>query len=226
MANLAKTNRGGGGSALAKNAQGVYCDGAIEVTADGLRVRWQHLRVPPHTYEADFAWLTLRHGAVSLFFAKEDVGTPGELRSRLEIRYPVEKFCKHLWGNSRDFHARLKKQPVWPASSDRSAVQPEEWKAQKDHSQRANFEYMAQYGSDGSIDFYYLVPQGVARLAGGFGGEGLRMEPVVRIQLTSQELLHLLDEAEPLAQSLEPGLPQEPDDDEADQAGVGKGVSQ
>lgn len=214
LANLAKQKRVEGLAAI-KTAQGVYCDGAIEVKGDGLRVRWQHLREPQRVYEADFAWLTVRHGAVSLFFGKEDVNEPGKLRSRLEIRYPVEKFCHHLWDNSRDFHERLKKSPAWPANADRRGVEPETWKAQKDHSERANFEYMANYGSEASIDFYYLVPQGVARLAGGFGGDGLKMDPVVRVQLTAQELLHLLDQAEPLATTLAAGLPDEVRDDNA-----------
>jgi len=49
-------------------------------------------------YDADTAWVEeLSTGDVRLFFAKRDRNDSGQLRSRLEIRYPVENLVGHLW---------------------------------------------------------------------------------------------------------------------------------
>jgi len=194
------------------SAEGVYQDGALEVTGDGLKVNWSRLNDPDRLYEADFAWIRIRHGAVSLFFGKEDLDKSGSLRSRLELRYPVEKFVKHFWENSRDFHARLRKVPDWPGRSDRASYNPESMPSQKDHSERVNFEYMAHFGSEACLDFHYLTPGGVARLAQGLGGSSLKILPVARVQVTTSELLFLLDAAEPIAMELTAGLPHDAPD--------------
>jgi hypothetical protein len=203
--------KGETGLARLASARGVYQDGALEVVGDGLKVNWARLREPERLYEADFAWSQVRHGAVSLFFAKEDLDLPGSLRSRLELRYPVEKFLKHFWGNSREFHARLRETPLATSAgrSERASLRVESMHSAKDHSERVNFEYMAHFGTEASLDFYYLTPSGVARLAQGMGGDSLRILPVARVQITTEELLFLLDAAEPIARELAANLPRE-----------------
>lgn len=192
-----------------RSAIGAYQDGAVEVVADGLKVHWAKLRVPDRIYEADFAWIKLRHGAVSLFFGKEDLDTQDTLRTRLEVRYPIEKFLNHFWKNSRDFHRVLRQLPDWPIDRGREEVSPERMRALKDHSEAANFEYMARYGSEAVLDFYYVPPSGIARLAQGMGAAGLRVDPVVRVQTTMRELLRLLNAAEPVAAELAGEMPKE-----------------
>lgn len=192
-----------------RSAIGAYQDGAVEVSAEGLKVHWAKLRVPDHVYDADFAWIRVRHGAISLFFGKEDLDTPKTLRTRLEIRYPIEKFINHFWKNSREFHRTLKQLPTWPVNPGRDLIAPMEMRALKDHSESANFEYMARYGSEAVLDFYYVPPSGIARLAQGMGAVGLRVDPVVRVQTTMRELLRLLDAAEPVVAEQIVHLPEE-----------------
>lgn len=197
-----------------RSAIGAYQEGAVEVVADGLKLNWAKLRIPDRTYEADYAWVKVRHGAVSLFFGKEDLDTPETLRTRLEVRYPIEKFLQHFWKNSREFHGKLRQLPSWPPDEARGTVAPEKMRALKDHSECANFEYIARYGSESVMDFYYLPPSGIARLAQGMGGAGLRVDPVVRVQITMRELLRLLNAAEPVALELASQIPQEFRDDD------------
>lgn len=192
-----------------RSAIGAYQDGAVEVVADGLKIHWAKLPAPDRIYEADFAWITVRHGAVSLFFGKQDLDTENTLRTRLEVRCPIEKFVNHLWKNSRDFHQALRKLPDWPPNPERENLAPEKWKALKDHSESANFEYIARFGSEAVLDFYYVPPSGIARLAQGMGGAGLRVDPVVRVQTTQREVLRLLNAAEPVAAELASQLPEE-----------------
>ncbi len=68
---------------------------------------------------------------------------------------------------------------------------------------------MARFGSEAVLDFYYVAPSGIARLAQGMGSAGIRVDPVVRVQTTRSELLHLLDAAEPLVQELTAQLPED-----------------
>jgi hypothetical protein len=86
---------------------GAYQDGAVEVMAEGLKIHWAKLPTPDRIYDADFAWIKVRHGMVSLFFGKQDLDTENTLRTRLEVRYPIEKFVNHTWRNCRDFHQAL-----------------------------------------------------------------------------------------------------------------------
>lgn len=192
------------------SAVGSYQDGAVEVVAEGIKVHWAKLRIPDKTYEADFAWIRPRHGAVSMFFGKEDLDARDTLRTRLEIRFPVEKFLSHFWKNSREFHEKLRQAGTWPAADNRrSELFPEKMKALKDHSESANFDYMARSGTESVMDFYYISPSGIARLSQGMGAGGIRIDPVVRIQLMTPELVRLLDAAEPLARELTNQLPEE-----------------
>lgn len=115
-----------------RSALGAYQDGAIEVVADGLKLHWAKLQVPDRSYEADFAWIQVRRGAVTLFFGKEDLDSVDTLRTRLEIRYPAEKFLQHFWKNSRDFHQTLRGLPAWPADAARDDCSPERMRAAKD----------------------------------------------------------------------------------------------
>ena len=149
---------------------------------------------------------------MSFFFGKQELDEPGTLRSRLEIKYPPEAFIRQFWYNSRNFHAKLRGLDLPVLLNDRQArisAAPQGMKATADHAERANFEYMCRVGSEGVIDFYYMIPVGIARLAGGFGRERLHLAPVVRIQLTVGEMLYLLDTAEPMVEQLKTAIPED-----------------
>lgn len=132
---------------------------------------------------------------VSFVFAKKRLDNPGRLRTRLEIRYPAEGFARHFWQNSRGFDKKLDEfVSEWPPLPERSSIQMNA-PADKDHSEWANFDYMAFAGSEGVIDFYQLSVPGIAQFAQGQGSAGLRITAIVRVHLTAFELSHLLKKA-------------------------------
>ena len=153
------------------------------------------LPAPSNVYDADFAWIEHRLRAVSLFFGKRDRENTKQLRTCLEIRYPPENLVKNFFGNSREFHEGLKLFAAkWPLDDERNNFDPSRLKSSREHSEWANFEGMAHAGTEASIDFYQMPPTGIARFAKGQGSSGLKLTPVVRVQMDVFELLRLLDD--------------------------------
>jgi hypothetical protein len=166
------------------------------------------LEAPTNLYDADIAWIKHEIGRVSLFFAKRSVSTTGELRTRLELRYPPENLVHHFWRNSRDFHAGLRQfVERWPKDVQGPAVDANSIAAQRDHSEWVNFEAMSHAGTEATIDFYQLPPPGIARFAQGLGSSQLKIVPIVRVQMTTFELVHLLDAAATVVAEVERYLP-------------------
>jgi hypothetical protein len=178
----------------------------VSVAADGsLQINLQEVAAPKKTYDADFAWPQVRLGVVSVFFGKCDLNEDRRLRTRLELRYPLESFVAHFWNNSRTFHAGLRRScenlPGW---QERGTIKPETWSADADHSEWVNFDYVARTGSQGVLDFFYLSPQAVVRFKRGQGTKDLTLQPVVRVNTTTLEILNLLDSSEAIANQYEP----------------------
>jgi len=166
------------------------------------------LPAPDRIYDADLAWIEHQGRAVSLFFAKRLRNSPQRLRTRLELRYSPEHLVVHFWQNSRGFHERLRSYAAkWPPDDAREEIDPAKMDAEHEHSEWTNFEAMAHVGSEACLDFYLLPAVGVARFARGQGSSGLRLTPIVRVQLTIFELLRLLDSAESVVNEVKAYLP-------------------
>lgn len=167
----------------------------IRVGADGsILIESAGLETPANVYDADFAWVERRFEAISIFFAKADRDTAEKLRSRLEIRYPLEAFYRHFWKNSREFHDSLKKnQGIPPNDPLREGLNPEKWPSTKDHSEWVNFDVISRTGSQACFDFFHLSPSGIARFAKGQGTAGLTVAPIVRVLTTTNELYRLMN---------------------------------
>ena len=182
-------------------------DDPITIGIDGsVRINTAKLHSPRNVYDADIAWVVRRRPEfVSLFFAKENVSQPGRLRTRVEIKYPIEPFFHHLWKNSRDFDAAIRKDkfPFNPAPDVSELMRRD---AEKDHSEWANFEIIARSGVHACLDFYLLSPSGIARLAMGGGSDWLEATGVLRVYTTTTELRHLFDEGESIASAVESEL--------------------
>lgn len=189
---------------------------AIEVVDDpvnvglgrSIKIDMAKLLAPTMVYDADCAWIEHRPGSASLFFAKKSRDEKETLRTRLEVRYPVENLVGHFWRNSREFHQKLKAfVDQWPADAARRDVEPSSMKASKEHSEWANFEAIAHAGTEAVIDFYSLAAPGIARFAQGQGSEALVLTPVVRIMTTAFELSRLLDQTAAVIKEIESYFP-------------------
>ena len=189
---------------------------AIEVIGDpvsiglgrSIKIDMAKLVAPTLVYDADCAWIEHRPGSASLFFAKRSRDIEQTLRTRLEVRYPVENLVGHFWRNSREFHQKLREfVRQWPVDAASRDVNPSSMKAVKEHSEWANFEAMAHAGTEAVIDFYSLSAPGLARFARGQGSDGLVLTPVVRIMTTIFELARLLDQSEAVVKAIESYFP-------------------
>ena len=65
-------------------------------------------------------------------------------------------------------------------------------RADKEHSDWANFISFAHHGTQASLDFFRLPPAGMARFATGSGAEGLIVDGILRVHTTTGELCTLL----------------------------------
>jgi hypothetical protein len=167
---------------------------AITIGVDNsINIDLMKIQAPTNVYDADYAWIAHRPGNISLFFGKRDVGSEDTLRTRLELRYPPENLVQH-WKKLAEFYERAQKFiEKWPKDDLRDKQRPMEWKAERDHSEWANFETMAHSGTQASIDFYSLSPYGVAQFSMGRGSSQLIVTPIARVQMTTFELVRLLN---------------------------------
>jgi hypothetical protein len=185
--------------------------GALRIgrSAKSVTIDAAALESPRNVYDADAAWVERSYGGtVSLFFAKLARGRE-TLKTRLEVRYPPEDFVNHFWKNSRGFHEKLRTfVNRWPQTNT-STPEVQDWTAEKDHSEWVNFDYMAHSGTEGTIDFFHMPPSGIARYSQTNKPEVLELNPVVRVLLTSSELLRLLDRCESFVAEIEASMPSE-----------------
>ena len=182
----------------------------IGVTERSIQIDGSRLEPPRDIYRAHLAWVEHSPGSMCLLFATRDRDDPKRLKTRLELAYPVECFLRHFWKNSREFHERLTKfAEPWPSDPKRNEMRPETMSSVKDHAQIVNFDSIAHSGTEASIDFFHLPPSAVARYARNQATSGLELVPIVQIQLTTFELLQLLDSCRPVAEAIAAYLPQD-----------------
>ncbi len=173
-----------------------------------INIDMMKLSAPTNVYDADFAWIVHRPGAISFFFAKRNIGGNDAFRTRLEVRYPPENLVKTFWPKTREFHDQLQKFIAkWPKDDERDQQNPMKWTAEKDHSEWANIETMAHVGTQASLDFFLLPAWGIAQFFKGRGSSQLIVRPIVRIQMTIFELGRLLDSAADVVTIIEGYLP-------------------
>ena len=195
MARASKRNRPGRQLAKIPLQEAAAGDPVTIGVDKSVNIDLSKLQPPSNVYDADHAWVVHSVARVSIVFGKERFDDPNRLRTRLEIRYPPEEFVRQFWRNSRRFNESLKSfVSKWSSVTPKGDLPPNV-QADIDHSEWANFDYMAFAGSGGAIDFYQLPAAGIARFAQGHGSAWLVVTPVVRVLLTVFELAYLLEEA-------------------------------
>jgi hypothetical protein len=168
------------------------------------------LETPTQTYDADFCWLDYNAGRLSLVFAKNGRGKDEHLESCLEIRFPPEDFAIALWRSSLDFFERLEKYVAqWPAEFVRvpNVDVIKNLPVSKFHSEWATVAYMAHAGTQAGIDFYQMSPAALSRFSNTRSLEGLRLRPVVRVQMSTFDMAALARLARPVQESIASLLP-------------------
>lgn len=175
-----------------------------EISIDASR-----LQAPSRSYSADTGWVTYTPGQLSLYFAKRDITGPAVLPSRLEIRMPAEDFLR-LLVMSRSFYKLVRRQTdQWNPAVLQVSAPPVGVRAERTHSEWANFCYAAFSGSSASLDFHQMSIPGIARYSKNRDISGLSLTPVLRVQLSLFELLRLLDEGYALEGKIREDAPEE-----------------
>ena len=195
----------GGGDAVSASAATRQI-GALRVglADNSIAIDASKLDAPSQGYDADVAWVDYRPGNVSLLFAKHSRDDAEVLQSRLEVRYPVENLILTFWKGSPEFYDKLQSYvESWPQAARFVAEPPLKSRAEKSHSEWASYAYLSHSGTAAGIDFYYLSSSAIARFAKSGSVEGLRLRPVVRVQLTSFALFKLLEQVRALVGEIE-----------------------
>lgn len=179
--------------------------GYVSVREDGLvQIETAKIPTPQNSYDSDFCWAIPRLDAVSFFFAKERLGTPSGLRSRLELRFPIESFVQNFIGGSEEFRQKLRaKMPRSYEAPASSLV--EGWcttAAEKEHSEWVNLDLLAYSGSQASLDFFHLPPAATAQFGKTKNPSLMQVSPVVRVLTTATELCRLLAMCETISAEL------------------------
>ena len=170
--------------------------GALVVnTAErSMTVDLSKLDAPDRAYDADYAWFEHEPGTTTLVFAKKESNTTERLRSRLEVRYAPENLLVSFWGNSRSFFTRAQKYvQQWSEDARRPVDPPRELPALQTHSEWATFTYISFSGTEAALDFCYVPAGTLLRILRGVASGGPKLTPVVRVQLTTFELVRLID---------------------------------
>lgn len=166
------------------------------------------LPTPQNSYDADFCWAVLRLEAVSLFFAKQRISTENALRSRLELRFPVESFVKNFIEQSTEFRLKLRKERESAYVPQDSSVVAKwmEAETEKEHSEWVNLDLIAYSGTQALLDFFHLPPIAMAQFAKTKSLSPVQVAPVVRVLTTSTELCKLLAMCEKIKDSIPPSV--------------------
>jgi hypothetical protein len=183
--------------------------GALKVDTNefSIAIDASKLDAPSQVYDADFAWIEYRTGRLSLFFGKYD-DDPEMLRTRLEVRYPPERFISTFWNLSKSFIEKMQTYvETWPKDARAGETPPTNLHAKDSHSEWASFTYMSHSGSQASLDFYHVNPSGIARLLQTKSTEGLRLLSVVRVQLSTFDLFRLTEQARGVVDAIKETLP-------------------
>jgi hypothetical protein len=122
---------------------------------------------------------------------------------------PPEDFLRSL-SISRAFYRVIREQAgKWGAEALNVTAPPIGVRAEKSHSEWANFVYIAFAGTGASIDLYQMSIAGVARYAKKRDISGLSLSPVLRIHLSLFELVRLLTEGYTLKDQILRDAPEE-----------------
>jgi hypothetical protein len=178
----------------------------IQSVKDGIQtamlaIDYSDAPVPPHYYVADYYEVANRDPQILLTFGKLNYPNENQLRNKLEIDFPAQLFIMQLWNSAVLFHKALRAfvqqfgyQPIKPGS----ISEPVE-KVQTLHSNNA---LMIQSGGECMVDFFYLSPRDMALKMP--KSESVLLEPLVRVIVSPNLLLGLLDACEPIAETLTP----------------------
>jgi hypothetical protein len=155
--------------------------------------------VPTHFYLADYLSIEEDSSQVMFTFGKKDKPAE-ELRSKVEVYFNPVMFIRQYWASTRDIHKKMEKYVIDHGLSriEKSELLP----APKVQTFQANQVLMLMTEGECLLDFFYLSPKDIVYKPQ--KGEKLDVEALVRIILSPNLVLSLLDLSQPIAEKLRP----------------------
>jgi hypothetical protein len=161
-----------------------------------LKVLYEEAAPPERVYHADYCKVLKGRIGMTLVFGKLAPGT-NHLRTQIEIAFPDEWFVRQLWAASRSFNETVRKLTEGRALAGLTDLLD----ADKVQSFSANNVFMAVFGEDSMMDFYYISPGEIHFFSKG-KRDNVALQPVVRISLSSLLMREFLEACKVYAEEL------------------------
>ncbi len=156
---------------------------AVEMSVD-----YRLAPIPDRAYYADYSNVQQSRFGLTLSFGKL-ASDQRALRTKIEVVFPETMFQKQLLGSTAGLRRTLeqllgdKKLPKIPGLNEET---------EKTQTFRSNNVFMAIWGEEGVLDFYYISPRDYF-LSHAEQGAEVGLEPVVRVVLDAALMKEFLD---------------------------------
>jgi hypothetical protein len=156
--------------------------------------------VPAHFYFADYLSVDEDSSQVMFTFGKLDKPATNKLRSKVEIYFNPVMFVKQFWASTREVHKSIQE---YANKHGLSAIAKSQLlEAPKVQTFQSNNVAILLSIGECLLDFYYVSPKDLFYRTP--QGEKVDAEALVRIILSVELVLSLLDQSRPIAEKLLP----------------------
>jgi len=150
-------------------------------------VDYTRAQIPERAYYADYCNVAQSRVGFTLTFGKL-AASQDSLRTKIEVIFPEQMFHKQLWGTTASLRETIKSilegrklEPLGNVSD-----------TEKVQTFRSNNVFMAIWGEEGVMDFYYISPRDYF-LFHQQSGTDIGLEPVVRVVMDTALMSEFLD---------------------------------
>jgi hypothetical protein len=193
-------------SHLASMPPGPLAASPITVKGRTFRVDTTRLEDPPDHFDADFAWAQLRHGAISLCFAKAKLGSAESFEIRLEVRLATDGMGASAVASLRKIGPSIERWVTRNAGLRyaRPGGDLAQLPSEEDASLWADILRVTQYGNEAQIDAYQISLQQIGNATTGAAKVSrFDIAPIVRIYMTAFELHNLISDVAKVTKAIE-----------------------
>jgi hypothetical protein len=156
--------------------------------------------VPNHFYFADYLSVDEDSSQVMFTFGKLDKPLTDQLRSKVEVYFNPAMFIKQFWASTREMHEKVK--ALAKARGFAAVPQAALLSAPKVQTFQSNQVSMLMTEGECLADFFYISPKDLYYKPQ--KNEKIDVEALVRIILSPQLILSLLDRSQSVADNLLP----------------------
>jgi hypothetical protein len=178
-----------------------------------LSVDFEKVPVPENSYISDYFEVRRADGDVVMVFGKKDFPSESQLRNKIEIYFPIHPFVHQFWKSARKMHELLRTtfEKKGRTANVSGGIQNSGEKVQ---TLAANNALIVMSGGQCVMDFFLIAAKDLWLKTK--KGDPLNVDAIVRVFVSENILLGLLNRCDELAEELKPELdyPVTEEDDE------------